>query len=153
MKKQLGLAESECEDLIANSVRLAEKAVTQYKSEFSGNEKFSVRQKALQPLKIPLIAGSIGPYGVFLHDGSEYTGSYIGKASEKEIVDLHSKRIELLVSRNINLLALETMPSLAEVEMILGLLERKKLDVKVWVSFTLQVHAVNLQCIFPSSVV
>ena len=25
----------------------------------------------------PLIAGSVGPYGACLHDGSEYTGNYI----------------------------------------------------------------------------
>lgn len=26
--------------------------------------------------KMPLVAGSVGPYGAFLHDGSEYTGAY-----------------------------------------------------------------------------
>lgn len=26
--------------------------------------------------KQPLVAGSVGPYGAFLHDGSEYTGAY-----------------------------------------------------------------------------
>lgn len=28
-----------------------------------------------------LVAGSIGPYGAHLHDGSEYTGSYIDRVS------------------------------------------------------------------------
>ena len=25
----------------------------------------------------PLVAGSVGPYGAWLHDGSEYSGNYI----------------------------------------------------------------------------
>ena len=29
----------------------------------------------------PLVAGSVGPYGAFLHDGSEYTGAYAQKMS------------------------------------------------------------------------
>lgn len=29
----------------------------------------------------PLVAGSVGPYGAFLHNGSEYTGAYAQKMS------------------------------------------------------------------------
>lgn len=32
---------------------------------------------------IPLIGGSIGPYGASLHNGSEYTGSYINTTNEQ----------------------------------------------------------------------
>lgn len=31
--------------------------------------------------KVPLVAGSIGPFGAFLHDGSEYTGVYASSMS------------------------------------------------------------------------
>lgn len=29
----------------------------------------------------PLVAASVGPYGAFLHDGSEYTGAYAAEMS------------------------------------------------------------------------
>ena len=32
-----------------------------------------------------LVAASVGPYGACLHDGSEYTGSYIDKVSAEEL--------------------------------------------------------------------
>lgn len=35
------------------------------------------------PGKERLVAGSVGPYGVFLHDGSEYSGSYVDSMTPK----------------------------------------------------------------------
>ena len=31
--------------------------------------------------QVPLVAGSVGPYGAYLHDGSEYTGVYAEEMS------------------------------------------------------------------------
>lgn len=31
--------------------------------------------------RCPLVAGSVGPYGAFLHNGSEYTGDYAEQMS------------------------------------------------------------------------
>ena len=36
-----------------------------------------------------LVAGSVGPYGACLHDGSEYTGSYINSVSVEELKEWH----------------------------------------------------------------
>lgn len=38
------------------------------------------------PGKERLVAGSVGPYGVFLHDGSEYSGSYVDNMSNEVLV-------------------------------------------------------------------
>ncbi|KAI4464761.1 hypothetical protein MML48_3g00001192 [Holotrichia oblita] len=62
--KHLKLSESESYDLIKEAVDLARKAVSIYKS-MNNSENTNI-----------LVAGSVGPYGAFLHDGSEYTGSY-----------------------------------------------------------------------------
>lgn len=35
----------------------------------------------LEDQRCPLVAGSLGPYGAFLHNGSEYTGDYAEKMS------------------------------------------------------------------------
>lgn len=38
------------------------------------------------PGKERLVAGSVGPYGVFLHDGSEYSGSYVDNMSNEVLI-------------------------------------------------------------------
>ncbi|CAL8101745.1 unnamed protein product [Orchesella dallaii] len=136
LQESLGLSPIECEELIANSVKLAENAVSQYKSLQDDN--FFSRQDKVKPAKLPIIAGSIGPYGVYLHDGSEYSGKYMDKVTEEDIIDMHSKRLEVLINSNVDILAIETMPSLSEVEMILRFLQSRSVNAKVWVSFNLQ---------------
>lgn len=36
--------------------------------------------------RIPLIVGSVGPYGAHLHDGSEYDGSYADTTSVEVLI-------------------------------------------------------------------
>ena len=68
----------------------------------------------------PLVAVSIGSYGAFLADGSEYRGDY-GR-SVAELAAWHRPRLRLLEESGADLLAFETIPSLAEVEAIVLLL-------------------------------
>jgi len=68
----------------------------------------------------PLVAASVGPYGAFLADGSEYTGDY-GVGAE-QLHDFHRERWHLLASGPADLLACETIPSLMEVQVLLALL-------------------------------
>jgi homocysteine S-methyltransferase len=42
----------------------------------------------------PLIAASLGSYGAYLADGSEYTGNFKG-ATEEDIVDFHLHRMKM----------------------------------------------------------
>jgi homocysteine S-methyltransferase len=63
------------------------------------------------------IAGSVGPYGAALADGSEYRGDY--DISIDELRRWHRPRIELLTEAGVDILALETIPCLAEVEALL----------------------------------
>lgn len=67
-----------------------------------------------------LIAASIGPYGAFLADGSEYTGSY--GISQKQLMEFHQDRLFYLAKERIDLLIFETIPSLMEIEAVLELL-------------------------------
>jgi homocysteine S-methyltransferase len=81
----------------------------------------------------PLVAGSIGPYGAYLADGSEYTGDY--GLSEGELRDFHEDRWRILAESGVDLLACETIPSGAETRALLGLLAETP-DVWAWVSFS-----------------
>ncbi len=60
----------------------------------------------------PLVAGSIGPYGAVLSDGSEYTGDY--GISRAELLEFHRARVAQLDAGAADVLACETIPSYDE---------------------------------------
>lgn len=80
------------------------------------------------------VAGSVGPYGAHLADGSEYTGAY--SLTEEQFADFHRERIAALVAGGVDVLAIETMPRLDEVLAVLRLLEREFPGADAWVSFS-----------------
>ena len=59
-----------------------------------------------------LVAGSVGPYGACLGDGSEYTGSYVtgGAIDAEGLEKWHFERIKRLEQAGVDLLAVETIP-------------------------------------------
>ncbi|TDC72789.1 homocysteine S-methyltransferase [Streptomyces hainanensis] len=79
-----------------------------------------------------LVAGSVGPYGAVLADGSEYRGRY--GLSVAELVAFHRPRIEALAAAGPDLLALETVPDAVEAEALLRAAEG--CGVPVWLSYT-----------------
>lgn len=81
----------------------------------------------------PVAAASIGPYGAFLADGSEYTGNYpIGR---EELRAFHRDRMALLVQAGAELLACETVPSLEEA-LVLAQLAGEQDGISCWISFS-----------------
>jgi homocysteine S-methyltransferase len=68
-----------------------------------------------------LVAGSVGPYGAMLADGSEYRGDYDpGAAVLREV---HAPRMEALLEAGADLLAMETIPTVREAEVLVTLLD------------------------------
>ncbi len=81
----------------------------------------------------PLVAASIGPYGAFLADGSEYHGNYgVGAAA---LADFHRARLRLLAASPADMLACETIPSFAEARVLAGLVADAT-DKPAWFTFT-----------------
>jgi homocysteine S-methyltransferase len=80
------------------------------------------------------IAGSVGPYGAMLADGSEYTGGYVTDVGVAALRAFHRPRMELLAEAGADVLACETVPAAAEVEALLT--EAEALGVPVWLSLT-----------------
>ena len=84
-----------------------------------------------------LIATSLGPYGAALHNGAEYHGNY--NCTFADLIDFHRQRIEVLASAPLteapDLLAFETLPSLAEAEAI-GQALAPYPELAAWISFT-----------------
>jgi homocysteine S-methyltransferase len=78
------------------------------------------------------VAASVGPYGAVLADGSEYRGDY--GLSVAELRGFHRPRLEILAAAGPDVLAVETIPCLAEVEALV--LELDRLGVPAWLSVT-----------------
>lgn len=102
-----GLDEAQSRALIGKSVELARKAREAYLAE-------NPQAGTL------LVAGSVGPYGAFLADGSEYRGDYQRSAAEFQA--FHRPRVEALLDAGADLLACETLPSFAEIQALAALL-------------------------------
>ena len=81
----------------------------------------------------PSVAASVGPYGAYRADGSEYTGDY--GLSDDELLDFHEARWRILAGSAADLMACETIPSLQEAAVLLQLLRRTP-DRWAWMSFT-----------------
>jgi homocysteine S-methyltransferase len=105
--------------LIGLSVQLANAARDRYRAE-SGDD---------GPL---LVAGSVGPYGAMLADGSEYRGDYDPGA--RVLADFHWPRIEALVEAGADLLAFETIPTVREAQVLVGLLD--EVPITAWLSYS-----------------
>ncbi|WP_080875771.1 homocysteine S-methyltransferase [Oceanobacillus timonensis] len=122
--KKRGLSEEESKALIRKTVELAQQARTDFWQE-----------KMTTDRPYPFIAGSVGPYGAYLADGSEYVGNY--GVRDQVLYDFHKPRIDALVEAGADLLAVETIPSLQEAEIICELLQAYP-EVPAWITFTLK---------------
>ena len=131
---RMGIGASEAASLLRRSVALAAEARDAFWAEPAH------REGRLEPL----VAASIGPYGAYRADGSEYRGGYVSDAdheggatgvSRAGLADFHRPRLEILARAGPDVLALETLPSLAEVEVLVELLAGMP-HPGAWVSFT-----------------
>lgn len=86
-----------------------------------------------------LVAASVGPYGAFLADGSEYRGRY--GVSSGRLRDFHRPRLELLAAAGPDLLAVETIPDADEAEVLVALLD--DLGVPAWFSYSVRGATTN----------
>ena len=117
-----GLDEAQSRALIGKSVELARKAREAYLAE-------NPQAGTL------LVAGSVGPYGAYLADGSEYRGDYTRSA--EVFAAFHRPRVEALLDAGADLLACETLPSFAEIKALAALLTDYP-RARAWFSFTLR---------------
>lgn len=80
----------------------------------------------------PLVAASVGPYGAYLADGSEYTGRY--DLDEEGLLSWHRRRWRVLADSSADLLACETIPSVTEARALVRLLDGTR-GRWAWISF------------------
>jgi homocysteine S-methyltransferase len=118
-----GIGRRDALHLLQRSVTLAMEAREQFWAEPAK------RQGRLRPL----VAASVGPYGAYLADGSEYRGDYGQKMTE--LMDFHRERMAVLWEAGPDLLACETVPSQVEGEALIRLLAERQ-EMRAWLSFS-----------------
>ena len=117
-----GFSEKKAKSLVQKAVEVATDARAQYLDE---GDKPTVTR--------PLVAASIGPYGAYLADGSEFRGDYC--VSDGELRSFHESRWEILCETPADLFAIETIPSFREAVVLLEILKSSP-DTHAWISFS-----------------
>lgn len=84
------------------------------------------------------VAASIGPYGAFLCNGSEYRGDY--EVHVDTLLEFHKSRWQILAHYKPDLILCETIPCLQEVETLIDV--AKDSSIPAWIS---------LQCDSPTT--
>ena len=120
MKK--GFTEKEAVNLLKRSVTLVKETIAEFLS-----------SSPQEGRPVPLAAASVGPYGAYLADGSEYRGHY-GKAVE-ELAEFHRERMHILAEAGPDIFACETIPSLEEAKAVAEVLHELP-GTAAWISFS-----------------
>ena len=81
----------------------------------------------------PLVAASVGPYGAFLADGSEYRGDY--ELDCAALMEFHRPRLAVLADAGADLLACETVPCQLEGEALVNVLGEFP-ELPAWLSYS-----------------
>ena len=129
LRKYSKLNDDEAAEVVTKSVDLAIRARNDYLQELEEGDRKRKEGKMF-------VAGSVGPYGAFLADGSEYRGDYT--LPKNQMQNFHRGRIRALVEAGVDVLAIETIPSYPETEALIDLLEEEGYNVPVWFSWTLK---------------
>lgn len=133
-KEHLNLGQQQCEELFHEIVDLAQKARNEFVTSLGENQR-----------EIKVWA-SVGSYGAYLHDGSEYTGSFLDVTNKEKIKEFHKERLDILLVQSkllgkelVDGVAVETIPSVEEALLVVELFNENYPGVKYWISFNCKV--------------
>ncbi|XP_052169954.1 homocysteine S-methyltransferase 2-like [Diospyros lotus] len=143
--KAKGFSQGESEALLRKSVDISCEARKMYHekcNKFSGND--AGDNRILKHRSI-LVAASVGSYGAYLADGSEYSGDYGNAVTLKFLKDFHRRRVQVLADSGADLIAFETVPNKLEAQAYAQLLEEEDIKIPAWFSFNSKdgVHVVS----------
>ncbi len=124
----IGVSAEQARDLFYHSIEIAKTACGEF-----------IQRNPDCPYQ-PLVAASVGPYGAYLADGSEYRADY--GVEDQILVEFHRQRLEWLDQAGADVLACETIPGLQEAKVLCELL--KNVETPAWISFSCQDdHSLN----------
>ncbi|GLU03558.1 hypothetical protein SLE2022_207500 [Rubroshorea leprosula] len=130
-----GFSREESEAMLRKSVEIACEARDIYTENCSKSSCEGAEDGKILKNRPILVAASVGSYGAYLADGSEYSGNY-GEAITVEVLkDFHHRRIQVLAESGADLIAFETVPNKIEAQAYAELLEEEDIKIPAWFSF------------------
>uniref|UniRef100_A0A6M2F8K8 Hcy-binding domain-containing protein n=1 Tax=Populus davidiana TaxID=266767 RepID=A0A6M2F8K8_9ROSI len=132
--KAKGFSSEESESLLRKSVEIACEARNIYYDRCQKGSPDSNNGRVLKQRPI-LVAASIGSYGAYLADGSEYSGNYGDAITLETLKDFHRRRVQILAESGADLIAFETVPNKVEAQAYVELLKEEDIKIPAWFSF------------------
>ncbi|PKA48800.1 Homocysteine S-methyltransferase 3 [Apostasia shenzhenica] len=130
-----GFSAEQGEDLLRKCIDLACEARRIYEDRCSEGSCDSA-ENCFSSKRPILVAASVGPYGAYLADGSEYSGDYGKDVTLETLKDFHRRRLHVLVKAGPDLVAFETIPCKLEAQAYIELLEEANIEIPAWLSFS-----------------
>ncbi|GFP92327.1 homocysteine s-methyltransferase 2 [Phtheirospermum japonicum] len=130
-----GYSLEESENLLRKSVEIALEAREMYYSRCLEAVNDQTPDDRILNQRSILVAASVGSYGAYLADGSEYSGDY-GDAMDLEFLkNFHRRRVKILADAGPDLIAFETVPNKLEAQAFAQLIEEEEINIPAWLSF------------------
>ncbi|KGN61674.1 homocysteine S-methyltransferase 3 [Cucumis sativus] len=129
-----GFSRDESENLLRKSVQIAIEARDIY-LERCTKDSWDFTETGAGSRRPILIAASIGSYGAYLADGSEYSGEYGDSVTLETLKDFHRRRVQILANAGADLIAFETIPNKLEAQAYAELLDEEGIEIPAWFSF------------------
>ncbi|VFQ74634.1 unnamed protein product [Cuscuta campestris] len=130
-----GFSQEDSEALLKKSVEIACEARNLYNKKCrESSSNYTTDGKVLKNRPI-LVAASVGSYGAYLADGSEYSGDYGDVINVKFLKDFHRRRVQLLADAGADIMAFETVPNKIEAQAFVELLDEEDIKIPAWLSF------------------
>ncbi|CAF1841903.1 hypothetical protein HID58_060394 [Brassica napus] len=125
-----GYSIEKSESLLRKSVEIACEARSTYYDKCKDDDDKKILKK--RPI---LVAASVGSYGAFLADGSEYSGIYGDLITLETLKDFHRRRVQVLAESGADIIAFETIPNKLEAQAFAELLDEGVAKIPGWFSF------------------
>uniref|UniRef100_A0A0E0C8C0 Hcy-binding domain-containing protein n=1 Tax=Oryza meridionalis TaxID=40149 RepID=A0A0E0C8C0_9ORYZ len=106
-----GLSRERSEALLRRSVHIAQEARAIFAEGWSKGPYANHRPSPRRPV---LVAASIGSYGAYLADGSEYTGDYGISVTKETLKSFHRRRLQVLADAGPDLIAAASSDPITE---------------------------------------
>ncbi|PON80006.1 Homocysteine-binding domain containing protein [Parasponia andersonii] len=130
-----GFSKEEGEALLKKSVEIACEAREIYHDRCT-KDSLDFAENGSSERRPVLVAASVGSYGAYLADGSEYSGNYGDAVTLETLKDFHRRRVQILANSGADLIAFETTPNKLEAKAYAELLEEEGIDIPAWFSFS-----------------
>jgi len=130
-----GFSRGESEALLKKSVEIALEARDIYYGQCLECVSHGAGDGKILKHRSILVAASVGSYGAYLADGSEYSGYYGDAMNLEYLKDFHRRRVKVLADSGADLIAFETVPNKIEAQAYAQLLEEENIKIPAWFSF------------------